>query len=147
MENTITNLLDAIIPELQSLMGQVKLWMILALLAGPVLALALGAFYRFLSPKQANHHLGYRTYFGMGSVEAWRYTQQLAGKVWCIAGCALLAVGVIGAIVIAVQDPSNTAVAGLVFAVIEALVALGALGFIEVTVAKKYDEKGKPRAK
>ena len=48
-------------------------------LIGPVALLVMGLVYRFATPKEANHHLGYRTYFGMGSVEAWRYSQHLAG--------------------------------------------------------------------
>ena len=43
-----------------------------AVLIGPVVLLLLGLSYLILSPKEANHYLGYRCYFGMGSEYAWR---------------------------------------------------------------------------
>ena len=49
----------------------------------PVLTgyLVLGIAYLLLSPKEANYYFGYRCYFGMGSVQAWRFTQKLGGLV------------------------------------------------------------------
>lgn len=48
---------------------------------GPVIALILGLAYLFLAPKEANYYFGYRCYFGMGSVRAWRFTQRIAGMI------------------------------------------------------------------
>lgn len=59
------------------------------LMAGPVLMLVMGLLYRFAAPGEANHHFGYRCYFGMGSVQAWRFTQRLAGTTWIVLGVIL----------------------------------------------------------
>ena len=59
---------------------------------GPVLLILLGLTYLFLAPKEANHYLGYRCYFGMGSVQAWRFTQKLSGIVLGGLGLVLTAV-------------------------------------------------------
>ena len=49
---------------------------------GPVVLLVLGLAYLFLSPREANYYFGYRCYFGMGSVQAWRFTQRMAGMLF-----------------------------------------------------------------
>ena len=54
-----------------------------------MLLFLLGLVYLFLTPKEANHYIGYRCYFGMGSVNAWRFTQRLAGIVFGSLGLIL----------------------------------------------------------
>ena len=84
----ISSILDGLdnvgnlVPELEKLLSSAQLWISICLLIGPVCMLVLGLIYLFLPPKEANHRLGYRTYFGMGSVEAWLYTQKIAGIVY-----------------------------------------------------------------
>ena len=53
----------------------------ICVMAGPVILLILGLCYLFLAPKEANYYFGYRCFFGMGSVHAWRFTQRIAGMV------------------------------------------------------------------
>ena len=64
----------------------------LAVLAGPVLILVLGLIYWFCPPKEANHRLGYRFWWGMGSVEAWQFTQKAAGIAFSVLGFVLTVV-------------------------------------------------------
>ena len=71
-----------LLPELDTVVGKVELVARIAVLAGPVILLLLGLAYLLVSPKEANYHFGYRCYFGMGSVNAWRFTQRLAGIVF-----------------------------------------------------------------
>ena len=66
----------AILPDLTTLFGKLELVCRIAVLVGPIALLIMGLAYLFLSPKEANHYCGYRCYFGMGSVQAWRFTQQ-----------------------------------------------------------------------
>lgn len=70
------------LPDLSSMSGLVETLMRFAVMAGPIVLLVLGVVYLLFSPKEANHHFGYKCYFGMGSVEAWRFSQKLAGMVW-----------------------------------------------------------------
>ena len=79
----------SLLPELDSIMGILATAMRLAILAGPVILLILGICYMFIAPKEANYYFGYRCYFGMGSVEAWRYTQRIAGLIWALLGLGL----------------------------------------------------------
>ena len=147
MENTIADLLDAIIPQLDNLLRSMRLWMAIAMFIGPIVFIGLGAFYLFWAPLEANHKLGYRTYFGMGSVAAWQYTQNLAGRVWSIVGVALAVVAVIGGILVLVLEPAKGTNAALVVLIIEFLAALAAWATVELTVLIRYDINGKERNK
>ncbi len=79
----------ALFPDISTIVGKVELAMRLAVLIGPILLLIFGLIYFFAPPKEANHYFGYRCYFGMGSVNAWRFTQRLAGLVWAALGLVL----------------------------------------------------------
>ena len=79
----------SMLPELDTVLGGLAPVCRVAVLAGPVLMLLFGLLYVFAAPKEANYHFGYRCYYGMGSVEAWRYTQKLAGIVFAALGLIL----------------------------------------------------------
>ena len=81
--------LSVLLPELDNVVDPMAPIMKVALLAGPVILLILGLLYLFATPKEANYKFGYRCYFGMGSVNAWRYTQRLAGIVFTAVGLIL----------------------------------------------------------
>ena len=81
--------LSKLLPELDGIVDKMVPVMKAALLAGPVIFLILGLLYLFATPKEANYKFGYRCYFGMGSVNAWRYTQRLAGLVFTAVGLIL----------------------------------------------------------
>ena len=81
--------LSKLLPDLNNIVDRMGPIMKVALLAGPVIFLVLGLLYLFATPKEANYKFGYRCYFGMGSVHAWRYTQRLAGIVFTGIGLIL----------------------------------------------------------
>ena len=82
----------ALLPELDTVFGKIELTCRIAVMIGPVLLILLGLTYLFLAPREANHYLGYRCYYGMGSVQAWRFTQKLSGIVLGGLGLVLTAV-------------------------------------------------------
>ena len=82
----------ALLPELDPLLAGLAGSMRCVVMAGPVALLVLGLAYLFLAPREANYWFGYRCFFGMGSVEAWRYTQRIAGLVWSGLGLVLTVV-------------------------------------------------------
>ena len=79
----------SLLPDLTSLVGKVEFVTRLAVLIGPIVLLVMGLLYFFAAPKEANYHFGYRCYFGMGSEEAWRFTQRFAGLVWAVLGLVM----------------------------------------------------------
>ena len=69
MDNAITDLLAAIIPELGAMLADMRFWLGVAMLIGPILLVLLGAYYYFLAPGEANHKAGFRTHY--------------SGQIWC----------------------------------------------------------------
>ena len=81
--------LEKYIPKLDTLMGWVQWLISLAIRVGPICILVLGIIYLLIPPKEANRKAGYRTYFGMGSVMAWNFTQRVAGVLMIPTGLLL----------------------------------------------------------
>jgi len=83
--------LEMLLPDLSNFEATVMTLTRLAVLAGPLVLLFLGLQYFLSAPKEANHSTGYRCWFGMGSVQAWQFTQRVAGVVWIALGIILAA--------------------------------------------------------
>lgn len=147
----ITEIFDKIdltkaVPEMDSLLALAQKVASLSILIGPVVMLLLGLMYLFLPPKEANHSVGFRTYFGMGSVEAWHFTQKIAGIAWGGVGLVLTVVMVIiylGYKSKDVMQIAESAVTCLIWQVI--LAAVIYIG-ICVVAAIFFDRKGNRRS-
>lgn len=79
----------ALLPELDSALGKIETLLRLAIMVGPIIILVLGILYFVLPPREANHSFGYRFFWGMSSVESWRFTQRVAGLIWSLLGVVL----------------------------------------------------------
>lgn len=135
------------IPEVDSILGWVETLVRIFVLAAPICILAFGLFFLFLPPKEANHSAGYRTYFGMGSVDAWRFTQFLAGVVWSGVGLIFTVVMLIvvnGYRNMEMMDMANSAVVCVLWEI--GSIVVSCLG-INITAAVVFDRKGNRRAK
>ena len=135
----------ALLPELDSIFASLATVCRVAVMIGPSVLLALGLAYLFLSPKEANYYFGYRTYFGMGSVHAWRFTQRMAGIV--LGGLGLILTGVMLMITgsfagMETVDMVWKAVDCLVW---EAVLVLIATVAINLTAMIRFDRKGEYR--
>ena len=73
--------LAKLLPQIDSIFDKITVLCKICVMIGPVLLLILGLCYLLLAPKEANFYFGYRCYYGMGSVHAWRFTQRIAGMV------------------------------------------------------------------
>ena len=82
--------LGKLVPDLAGLLDKAMMVIDVSVMVGPVVMLLLGLIYLLIPPKEANYSFGYRTYFGMGSVEAWRFTQKVAGITYIALGIGLL---------------------------------------------------------
>ena len=87
---------ESLLPELAEVFGHITKICRISVMIAPALMLILGLVYLFLPPREANHMIGYRTWFGMGSVEAWRFTQRIAGLAFTGLGLIL---GIVMAII------------------------------------------------
>ena len=137
----------SLLPDLSSIFGWIELVCRFAVLIGPIVLAVLGLAYLFLSPKEANYHFGYRTYFGMGSVEAWRFTQRLAGIVLSLLGLALTGVMLVISGGFAGMEMNDMVWKAFGCLGVEAVLALLANVAISVTAMIRFDRKGNLRKK
>ena len=79
----------ALVPDLGAIFNNLDGALRVVVLAGPLCLLGLGLLYLLAPPSEANHVFGYRHFWGMSSVEAWRFTQKTAGLVWTGLGLGL----------------------------------------------------------
>ena len=136
----------SLLPDLSSMTGIVATVTRLAVLAGPIVLLIMGLLYFFASPKEANYRFGYRCYFGMGSEEAWRFTQRVAGILWAALGLvlSLLMLFITGGYGSKeIVDVIGSGLKCLIWEVV--LTALSCLA-INAAVMLRYDRKGLRRS-
>ena len=137
----------ALLPQIDTIVGKVELAARIAVMIGPIILLALGLAYTFLSPKEANYHFGYRCYFGMGSVNAWRFSQRLAGIAWSVLGLVLTVVMLLvcgGFRGKEIMDILGSAVKCVLW---EAGLTAAVCLVINTVVAFRYDRQGELRAR
>ena len=152
MMDKLLSLLDGLdiaklLPEVDSLLGKLALVLRLCLLIGPVIMLVLGLIYLLIPPKEANYKAGFRTYWGMGSLQAWRFTQRLGGLVFSAMGLVFLIVMLVisgGFMAMDEMQMMMTTVNCLLWQVGMAFV--GYLG-VAVTACVLFDRNGAPRRK
>lgn len=149
---SIKDMMDAfdpasLLPELSDVFGSLSTVCRFAVMIGPIVLLVLGLAYLFLSPKEANYYFGYRCYYGMGSIQAWRFTQRLAGVVFGGLGLILTIIMLLisgGFAAMEVTDMVWRAADCLIWQAI--LVVLATVG-INLTAAMRFDRKGEYRKK
>ena len=81
--------LTKLLPDADQVLGAVQTVLRLAVMVGPLVLLGFGLLYLFAPPKEANHSLGYRFWWGMASLDAWIFTQKVAGIGWSVLGLVL----------------------------------------------------------
>ena len=135
----------ALLPELGEVFGTMASLCRIAVLIGPVVLLLMGIAYLFFSPKEANYYFGYRCYYGMGSVQAWRFTQRLAGAV--LGGLGLILTGVMLMMSggFAAMDTMDMAWKALSCVLWEAVLAAVAIVAINLTATLTFDKRGEYR--
>ncbi|HIT34256.1 MAG TPA: SdpI family protein [Candidatus Faecousia intestinigallinarum] len=137
----------ALLPDLSNMMGTVNFLLRLAVLIGPIVVLVLGLCYFFLSPKEANHSFGYRFFWGMSSVEAWRFMQKLAGLVWGGLGLILLVVMLIVCASFGGMETMDMVWSALTCVLWELGLLIAASLAVDITLIVRYDRKGARRTK
>ena len=131
-----------ILPEVNATVGFIVLLSRIVTFFIPLLVLGLGLTYFLKPPAEANHTFGYRTYFGMGSVEAWQFSQRIAGLVYIILG-GVMTLGALVAFIILRKDSIPTILTGCAACIVVELilVALTTLT-LNIIIFVRYDRDG-----
>ena len=137
----------SLLPELGPIFEKFASAARIVVLIGPVALLLLGLLYLFASPKEANHYIGYRCYYGMGSVEAWCFSQRLAGIVWSVLGLGLGIVMLIISGSFGKLDTMDLLWKAVYCVAAEAALTAIACIAVNTVVAIRFDSKGNERRK
>ena len=85
-------LIEKLIPKLDAVLSWIAPLVRMAVMVAPLLILGFGLLYLLTPPKEANYSSGYRFWWGMSSLDAWRFTQKVAGMTWSCLGLILTVV-------------------------------------------------------
>ena len=144
----ITQLFDvdfaALVPKMSTLLGLLQTLIVLALLAGPVAMAVLGGMYLWKPAKEANYKYGYRTYFGMGGVEAWRFTQKIAGLIFVGLG-GVLAIAMVIVLILSGGDLLQRAITAAICLCVQAGLVLTARLVVAILARVYFDKNGERR--
>ena len=133
---------ESLLPDLSKLPEMIVSLLRWVVILGPLCLLGVGLWLLLAAPKEANHTAGYRFYWGMSSVEAWQFTQRLAGIVWGALGTVLTmvaAASVAGYAKMPMDDITLSALKTLSFQIVSALASCVVINFL---VFARFDRKG-----
>ena len=104
---------SSLVPDMGLLLDKAQDVVTISVLVGPLVLVILGLLYMFKAPKEANYSFGYRTYFGMGSVEAWQFTQRVGGTTFVVLGFCLMLAMLVVVSDFSIKDPFEISVAAM----------------------------------
>lgn len=133
-----------LMPPMDSFISQLAGWLRLCLLIGPVILAALGAWYYYAPPGEANYSLGYRTKWSMSSVTVWKYAQKLAGKYYMLLGGGLFILMLLISLFFGLFGPIGMAVTALLCIVAEVVLVVLLHVWLDKLLRQKFDQNGDP---
>ena len=134
--------LTKLLPDLSTILGKVEALTRIAIMIAPLVLLGLGLLYFLAAPKEANYKLGYRCFWGMSSVEAWQFTQKLAGIVWSILGFVLCIVMTVQSGKFQGMEADAMAYLAMKYLLVELVCVVISILLINLTVFVCFNHKG-----
>ena len=138
---------STLLPKMDTLMGKMEFFLRLAVLLGPAVLCLLGLCYLILPAKEANHRYGYRFYWGMSSIDVWRFTQRLGGAVLAVVGLGLTLFMAVYTVRLRNMEVMDMVWAAVRCALWEMGIVLVAHLGVDITVIACYNGKGERRRK
>ena len=135
----------SMLPELNTLFADLVPVIRFAVLLAPMVLVVLGLVYLFLAPKEANHTLGFRCWWGMSSVEVWRFTQKLAGCVWTGMGVLLGVIALFTGMGYEAMGPDLMLISALTAIMWQLLLVIISILAINLTLIFLFDGRGRRR--
>jgi hypothetical protein len=134
-----------LLPEMGGFLGDIRFYLCLFLLLVPVIMVIMGALRFFRPAAEANHSVGYRTFFGMGSVYAWRVTQWVSGVVFLGVGGLLLLLAIIQCFVMGGKEVGDAVTNMYTWLIVEGVGLLLSIVAVEVVIGLQFDKNGNLR--
>ena len=115
------------------------------MLCGSFIMLAFGLYCLMIAPKEATYLAGYRFFWGMGSVESWRFMQRTAGVVFTVLGLGSAVYMALYTRYVFELPLMDMMLAAAMYIALQAGVALVACLLTNLAVMIRYDLKGRRR--
>ena len=135
----------SLLPDLNQAMADLVPLIRFAVLLAPGVLLVMGLVYLFLAPKEANHTLGFRCWWGMSSVEVWQFTQKLAGITWTALGLVLGGIGLFTGMGYEAMSPDLMLIDALTAIMWQLLLVFISIVAINLTLILLFDGRGRRR--
>ncbi len=116
-----------------------------AIFAGPVAMLWLGFWYLIRPAKDPTWIYGFKAFCGMGTAQAWRFTQRIAALVFLIVGGLLTVAMTVVCVLYRDQDLSYLASLSVNCLIWEVVLAAVAVILINMVVFVFFDRRGEPK--
>lgn len=139
--------MESLLPDLNKMLTGLVPLIRAAVLAGPIVLLVLGLVYLFLPPREANHYVGFRCWWGMSSVEIWRFTQKLAGITWTAMGLVLGIIAFAGGLGYGGLSPDIMLIKALTTILWQLLLVLISIVAINLVLILLFNSRGSRRGK
>ena len=130
-----------ILPGIGKVISSVRFWMVLLMYAGPLVLLGLGLWYYLKPVQEPCTDRGFRIPPAMGSADAWKFTQKLAGVTWTALGGVLTVLTVIFSLIYGSTATMKLVTASVVWLAVEALLAVVSYGFIYIMVYTRFKKE------
>ena len=132
----------AFLPDMTTVVGWIESVLRVAVMAGPLLLLGFGLLFLLAPPKEANYGVGFRCWWGMASLEAWQFTQRLAGLVWSGMGVALTVIMALICNAFRRQEPTAMVWTAVICLGVELFLILASYIAINIVLIRKFDRWG-----
>lgn len=132
------------LPKIGKIIGSVRFWIVLLMYVGSLVLLGFGLWYYLKPAKEPNTKTGFRIYPAMGSVDAWQFTQKLAGIVWTGLGGVLTVITVFVSLIFKGGNTLDMVSNYVTWMGVQAVLALISYGGIYLTVFLRYSKKLPP---
>lgn len=137
--------LGTMLPSAESLMSGLTGWVVLMVLAGPLLMLGFGIYYLFFAPKEINHSVGYRFFYAMSNERVWQHAQRLAGISYAVLGGILLVIIGLISLSFAGMAPPDMVLRAAKCLLWEVVLVLIVTLAVDILLIVLYDGKGNVR--
>ena len=149
MFDSITSLLGdfdltKFVPDIETFVGKMELAARIAVMVGPLLLLGLGLWYLLAPPKDNRQYIGFRTFRRARTVQAWRFTQHIAGLVWGALGVALTVIMALICNAFRWMDGLTMAATAIICVAVELVLLTASIIFINIHIGKYFDKEGYP---
>jgi uncharacterized membrane protein len=111
------------------------------LLLLPTIMILIGILFMKFPPKKINHVYGYRTAMSMKNLDTWRFAHAHCGRLWMIAGLALLPLSAV--LLLVLQNEPDLGFFGVAYMILQAVLIFIPIILTEKALNKHFDKHGK----